>query len=394
VLAWERDSGRALSPVLSWQDTRTRAELARLATESDDIRRRTGLRLSPHYGAGKLRWLLQHSDAVRRARDSNNLVIGPLAGFLMHHLTETAADAVDHANASRTLLWNLQRRDWDPRLCRLFDVPVDLLPECRPVCSDHGRMINTGIPITAVNGDQTAALYAYGQPDENTILVNIGTGAFVLLPTGNSLQQHPDLLTGISRSTATQGDYYIEGTVNGAGAAVKWAEARYALTDWQSRLPVWLEDMDTPPVFLNTIGGLGAPWWRSGGMPGFPERGDINSVPPAEAFVAVIESIAFMVCANIAILRGINPGIRRIRVSGGLSRLDGLCRRIASLSSLEVVRPCQVETTARGIAWLAARGPDTWKPAGEPVTFEPRPNPALGERRDRFLEAIGKYTQS
>ena len=394
VLAWERSSGRALSPVLSWQDTRTRAQLTGLEALSEDIRRRTGLRLSPHYGAGKLQWLLQHSDAVRAARDSGELVIGPLASFLLHHLTDTSADTVDHANASRTLLWNLQQRDWDPWLCELFDVPVDLLPECRPVCSDHKRMVNSGIPVTAVNGDQTAALYAHGQPEEDTILVNIGTGAFVLLPTGNTPRQHPDLLTGISRSTATQGDYYIEGTVNGAGAAVKWAEARYELGDWQSRLPGWLDDMDTPPVFLNTIGGLGAPWWHSGGMPVFLDRSDTDTVPPAEALVAVIESIAFMVCANIAILREVNPGIRRIRISGGLSQLDGLCRRIASLSGLGVVRPIQVETTARGIAWLAAGGPHTWQPTGEPVTFGPQPNPALGERQERFLEAIGRYTQT
>ena len=394
VLAWERSSGRALSPVLSWQDTRTRAQLADLETQAGNIRLLTGLRLSPHYGASKLHWLLQHSDAAHRARDNNDLVIGPLASFLLHHLTDTTDDTVDHANASRTLLWNLQQRDWDPWLCGLFNVPADLLPDCQPICTEHGRMVGSGILLTAVNGDQTAALYAHGLPGEDTILANIGTGAFVLLPTGNTPRQHPDLLTSISRSDVMHGDYSLEGTVNGAGAAVQWAEDRYALTDWQSRLPGWLEDIETPPVFLNTIGGLGSPWWRSGAAPGFLDCSDINAIPPGDALVAIIESIAFMVTTNIAILRDIQPGIVRIRVSGGLSQLDGLCQRIASLSELEVVRPFQVETTARGIAWLAAGGPDMWQPTGEPVTFEPRPNPALRERHDRFLEAIGKYAQS
>jgi glycerol kinase len=388
VLAWERSSGRALSPVLSWQDTRTRSQLADLESDADGIRRRTGLRLSPHYGASKLRWLLQHNDAVRRARDNDNLVIGPLASFLLHHLSDSRQDTVDHANASRTLLWNLQQRDWDPWLCGLFDVPVELLPASRPICADHGRAVIPGVPITAVNGDQTAALYAHGLPGEDSILVNMGTGAFVLLPTGDSVRQHPDLLTGISRSDAMHGEYYLEGTANGAGAAVQWAEARYDLTDWQQRLPGWLEEIETPPVFLNTVGGLGAPWWKPGPETGFPDCSNTATVPPAEALVAVIESIAFMVCANIRILHDLQPGIRGIRISGGLSRLDGLCQRIADLSGLPVTRPFQVETTARGIAWLAAGGPEAWMPAGEHAHFEPRVNTALAQRYQRFRVAI------
>jgi glycerol kinase len=392
VLAWERSSGRALSPVISWQDTRTRAQLAEREADADGIRQHTGLRLSPHYGAGKLRWLLQHNDTVRRARDRDDLVIGPLASFLLHHLTDSRQDTVDHANASRTLLWNLEQRDWDPWLCRLFDVPVGLLPVCRPICADHGRTVTTGVPITAVNGDQSAALYAHGLPGEDTILVNIGTGAFVLLPTGNVPRHHPDLLTGISRSDTMQGDYYLEGTVNGAGAAVQWAEAHYDLADWQSRLPGWLQDIKAPPVFLNTVGGLGAPWWHSGPAPGFLEYGDIAAVPPADALVAVIESIAFMVCASIGILHELQPAARRIRISGGLSRLDGLCQRIASLSGLEVTRAFQVETTTRGIAWLAAGCPDNWAPAGEPGHFDPRADAALEQRYRLFLEAIREHT--
>jgi glycerol kinase len=388
VLAWERSSGRALSPVLSWQDTRTRSQLADLESEAEGIRRHTGLRLSPHYGASKLRWLLQHNEAVQRARNSDDLVIGPLASFLLHHLSDSRQETVDHANASRTLLWNLRQRDWDPWLCGLFDVPPGLLPACRPICSDHGRAVIPGVPITAMNGDQNAALYAHGQPGEDTILVNIGTGAFVLLPTGNVPRHHPDLLTGISRSDATQGDYYLEGTVNGAGAAVQWAQARYDLTDWQSQLPGWLEDIKTPPVFLNTVGGLGAPWWHAGPAPGFPGCSDIAPPAPADALVAVIESIAFMVCANTGILHDLQPAACRIRISGGLSRLDGLCQRIASLSGLEVIRPVQLETTARGIAWLAAGGPDTWAPAGEAAHFEPQSDKPLRQRYHLFLEAI------
>ncbi|MEN8107679.1 MAG: FGGY family carbohydrate kinase [Pseudomonadota bacterium] len=388
VLAWERQSGKALSPVLSWQDTRTRSDLRQYEAQLDNIRARTGLRLSAHYGAGKLQWLLRNSSAVRDAASSNELVTGPLASYLLHHLCDGSINRVDHANASRTLLWNLEQRDWDPWLCGLFGIPAALLPECRPICSNYGTSIINSAPVMAVNGDQTAALYAHGQPGTDTILVNIGTGAFVLLPTGNTPRFQPDLLTGISRSNANAGDYYIEGTVNGAGAAVQWAEEHFELPDWQNHLPGWLAEIEAPPLFLNTVGGLGAPWWRPGPAPGFIDIDDPAAIDPAAALVAVIESIAFMVATNIRHLHGLQADIRQIRISGGLSQLDGLCQRIANLAGLTVERPPQLEATTRGIAWLAAGRPDDWEATGKPTPFEPQNGPALEARYRRFSDTI------
>ena len=141
-------------------------------------------------------------------------------------------------------------------------------------------------------------------------------------------------------------------------------------------------------MFLNTVGGLGSPWWSRGPATGFLDVDDPETVAPDHALVAVIESIAFMLCSNIELLREQCPSVRRIRISGGLSRLDGLCRRIASLSDLEVVRPAQIETTARGIAWLAAGGPDNWVSAGDAAHFEPQSMTELLRRYDRFCAAI------
>ncbi|MDH3900201.1 MAG: FGGY family carbohydrate kinase, partial [Gammaproteobacteria bacterium] len=171
VLAWERNTGTALSPVLSWQDTRTAGQLGALASHDPDIRQRTGLHLSPHYGAGKIRWLLDNNAAVARTCRQGNLVIGPLASYLLHHLLAGHTNQVDHANASRTLLWNLQTGDWDDTLLELFDIPRHVLPDCRPITAAYGNTRNGNIPVTAVNGDQTAALYAQGRPDEHVIRV-------------------------------------------------------------------------------------------------------------------------------------------------------------------------------------------------------------------------------
>jgi glycerol kinase len=295
---------------------------------------------------------------------------------------------VDHANASRTLLWNLESRDWDPWLLGLFDIPREILPECLPIVADYGLTRNGGIPLTAVNGDQTAALYALGMPARDTLVVNTGTGAFVLLPTGDSRRSHPGLLSGLSLSDGRTADHYLEGTVNGAAAALDWVASQYRIADWPAQTSGWLDEVEAPPVFLNSIGGLGAPWWQPGPEPVFlPDRGGAQ-IGPAEAMTAAIESIVFLIQANVELLRDLNSGVDGIRISGGLALLDGLCRKLANLSGLTVERSRAIESTARGIAWLAAGCPDTWEPTGVERRFLPRDDPRLEERYMRFRAAL------
>lgn len=384
VVAWDRATGKPLSPVLSWQDRRTAAAIDVLAPHAPMVQEITGLRLSPHYGGGKLQWLLQHSEPVRAALAEGRLLMGPLASYLLFHLLTDRPALVDHANASRTLLWNLHTRDWDARMLSLFDVPRDTLPECRPIQSNYGLLAAHDISLCAVNGDQTAALYAQGLPPADTLIVNIGTGAFVLMPTESPLNCPDGLLAGISHSDDKSGRYYFEGTVNGAAAAVKMIAQRFAVEDIKTELPEWLARIETPTLFINTVGGLGAPWWRSG-----PDAYFIDAPKDAaEALVAVIESIVFLLQANIERMCRQNPSMRIIRISGGLSNLDGLCQKLADLSGLTVHRPTQVEATARGVAWQAAGGPADWPPGGAGKTFPAAQNTALAARYQRFTDIL------
>jgi glycerol kinase len=386
VVAWHRNTGLPLSPVLSWQDRRAADQLRHLSDKSQTIQQLTGLPLSPHYGASKLQWLLENNTKVAAALKDNTLVMGPLASYLLHHLTDYNHEAVDDANASRTLLWNLGKRNWDNALLDIFNIPLQVLPQCKPICSDYGSLNNFTIPVKAVNGDQTAALYAQGLPSNNTITVNIGTGAFVLLPVKSPSTRPDGLLAGISNSDGQSGSYYIEGTVNGAAAALKWAANSFGLGEIEQPLSGWLEDIKTPTLFINTVGGLGAPWWRDGPAPRFLDAG----VSGPEAMVAVIESIIFLVQVNVALLQTVNPAVDKIQISGGLSQLDKLCQKLANLSGLEVYRPVQVEATARGIAWQAAGCPPDWPPTGEGTTLTPRADPELKERYTRFVEILNK----
>lgn len=387
VVPWDRESGNALAPVLSWQDRRAARWLAQFEDQAATVKARNGLPLSPHYGASKLRWLLDNVVEVQAARQDGRLMLGPLASFLLFHLLRDRPTLVDHANAARTQLTNIDTGSWDPWLLNLFGVPETLLPECRAVESTYGeiegRAIGTEIPVTAVNGDQNAAVYSMGAPEQGTAIVNIGTGAFVLIPTGAQPVAHPSLLSGLASSDARTGDYTIEGTVNGGGAALAWAGEEWKIEDIPQHLDAWLRRDAEPPIFLNSIGGLGSPFWRPG-----PEPQIVGDGAPWQRVVAVAESIIFLLQANLDAMRTAGLTVDRIRIGGGLARSDALCQRLADLSGAVVYRPAETEATARGLAWLARGRPSHWPEVSRGESFTPRPNPGLHQRYERFHRLI------
>jgi glycerol kinase len=382
-VCWDRASGRPLSPVFSWQDRRAHAWIASLeAGHGDAVHRKTGLYLSPHYGASKLRWALDHLPAVRAARDAGTLAWGPMASFLVQRLVKERTLAAEPQCAARTQLWNLHARDWDPELLALFGLPAGFLPASVPTCHAWGTLEAAGIavPLTAVNGDQSAAVFAFGWPEEDCAYVNIGTSAFVQ----RALTRHPGhvprQLTGIILADRDVTVYMVEGNVNGAGTALAWLEKELGIADLTAQLPGWLDRAGEVPLFLNGIAGLGGPFWKADFASRFAGEGE-----PWQKAVAVVESIAFLLQANIDHMAAHVPAARRIRVSGGVSRLDGLCRRLASVSGLPVHRREDPEASARGIAYLAAGRPALWNTAPREEVFQPVPDEALRERYRRWL---------
>lgn len=262
IVCWDRRTGKPLSPVISWQDRRAQKWLENFSGHAHEIHQRTGLRLSPHYGASKMRWCLEHLPAVMAARDNRTLAMGPLVSFLLFHLLEENPFFADPANAARTLLWNIHALDWDPWLLELFGVPAGALPRCVPTRHAFGtlRANEHRIPLTIATGDQSAALFALGQPSPDTLYINIGTGAFIQ----RVFEQSPDiagLLRGVAYRDVNRGFHVLEGTVNGAGAALNWAEQEFGLKDIEAQLSTWLARDVTPPLFLNGVAGLGAPFW-------------------------------------------------------------------------------------------------------------------------------------
>jgi glycerol kinase len=403
VLAWLND-GRAISPVLSWQDTRASQQLTDLRNNESEIQHLSGLPLSAHYGASKLHYLLNKTlhESGNLNITADSLRLSPLVSYLLFHILEEHPYIVDHTNAQRTQLFGIADLDWSARLAELFDVPLQTLPDCVPVLNNtdmaHGKLAATEIPLTAISGDQNASLFGGGLLSAETALVNIGSGAFALrlLP---QYQASKKQLSTIACSKNHTVQYAREATINGAGSALTWLEKRHKVNDLWKQLPAWLKkiglDKNEPlPVFINSVGGLGSPWWNNRVEPHFLVIDNaLNKAEPtlAEQAVAVIESIVFMLCINLEIMQS-EQALKRLRVCGGLSQLDGLCQRLADLSALPVERLDLPEATARGIAWLSAGKPDGWSPV-EVVTFKPANNTALSERYVSFSATMNNTEQ-
>jgi len=388
VVAWSRRSGRALHTAISWQDRRAAGWLERLAPVAGQVREITGLPLSPHYGASKLRWYLEHVPAVQQAASDRELALGPLSSFLALRLTEERPCVADPANAARTLLFDPATQDWSPQLLHLFELEPAWLPQCVPTRHPFGHIACAGlrVPFTACTGDQSAAAFAFGPPDPATALLNVGTGAFIqrAIPVGTPLPR------GILRSVlCVDADGVIashEGTVNGAGSALDWLRERVALDVDRGLAALATQPPleGNVPVFVNGVGGLGAPFWLADFPCEFVGDGDEGA-----RLAAVIESVAFLICANLEALQSA-ARLQRIRISGGLARNDYLCRCIAAASRLPVERPALVEATARGIAWLAAGKPSAWRPVPVEQVFTPFPAPALEARHARWRSAMAQ----
>jgi glycerol kinase len=389
IVCWDRTDYAPLSPVLSWQDRRAAEWLAKFADEEARVHEITGLVLSPHYGVSKLAWCLENLPPVADALAQQRLGFGPLATWLAKQLVIVGGEAptmADPANASRTLLWDRRRRDWSDELLTLFGIPADCLPRSVPTRFEWGAIECAGrqLPLRVVTGDQSAALFAFGVPESDTVYANLGTGAFL-----QRSMSDPDADPGrLLASVVYQGNddviSILEATVNGAGAAVnKFADDEgLDMDDVQRHSSDWLDQADNGsrlPLFINGVSGLGSPWWLSDMESRFEGEGS-----PEQKMAAVLESIAFLIAVNIESgNQVVGKDCRRVVVTGGLGSMDPLLQRIADLTGATVIRAEIAEATVLGLAYLVAGRPPDWPAVEAGHSFEPESNEAL----------LGRYKQ-
>lgn len=395
VIAWNNDTGEPLSPILSWRDRRAADFVNALRPHEKLIQNKTGLRLTAYYGASKIRWLLRNNHAVKNALDQQKLNIGPLASFLVFSLCENNPYLLDHANALRTQLLNLRTLDWDDELFKLFEIPSRLLPKPAPTNFYYEDLLNTAIPLMSVNGDQTAAMYSLGQMEKGKILVNLGTGGFVLCPVDTNTSIPDGMLGGLSMSIDKTHIKIIEGTVNGCGSALNWYREIIGEKN-QFNIDACIRSFKGEIIFLNGINGLGSPYWKEM-QPAFltasVHNNTITNPEPSQAISAIVESILFLIQININQIKKVID-IKSIRLTGGLANNKTVCQLLANLSGIKVTRPDITEATARGAAWLASGFKNPWPAGPKTQHYIPESDETLQSRFHHFCNNLNQKTNS
>lgn len=370
IVLWERATGRAVHNAIVWQDRRTAERCAELAPQAAMIGSRTGLVTDPYFSATKLEWLLARP-GVRERVMRGELAAGTIDSWLMWHLTGGVVHATDHTNASRTMLYDLDGRDWNDELCALFGVPMSLLPNILPSGGHFGvtvpAAIGLSIPITGVAGDQQAALFGQGGWNAGGGKNTYGTGAFLLLNTGaHRPVAGRGLLTTIACDERGQPVYALEASIFIAGAAVQWLRDGLGIVATAAETEAMARSLPSNDgvYFVPALVGLGAPDWEPNA------RGTIvgltRGTTRAHFARAALEAMAY---ATYDVLddmrRSGNVPFDRLRVDGGATNNDWLMQFQADVLGVPVERPDIVETTALGAAGLAGLTVGVWRDGAE-----------------------------
>ena len=363
TIVWDKRTGKPAYPAIVWQDRRTAARCATIQGENW-ISERTGLRTDPYFSGTKLEWILKTHPELQALARSGELLFGTPDAWLIWNLT--GVHATDPTNASRTLLFDIKKRRWDEGLCRFFSIPCECLPEVRPSISSFGRLkpevIGESVPVAGVLGDQQAALFGQFGFDQGAAKVTWGTGAFLLLNIGDKpvISRH-SLLTTIAYATESSVAYALEGSAFVAGAVIQWLRDELGLianageTDAIARTVSSTDGVYFVPAFA----GLGAPYWDP------TARGTIigltRGTTRAQLVRAALEGIAYETHDLVrAMEEDAGSQLTELRVDGGAARNDFLCQFQADILGIPVVRPKNLETTARGAAFAAGLGVGFW----------------------------------
>jgi glycerol kinase len=271
VVVWDRSTGEPVHRAIVWQDRRTARDCARLKEEGTEamVRERTGLLLDPYFSATKIAWILDHVPGARARAERGELACGTIDCFLLWRLTGGKVHATEITNAARTLLFDIHRQRWDSELCRLFNVPVELLPDVRGNSEIYGTsatdLFGRRLPIAGMAGDQQAALIGQACFRPGMAKSTYGTGCFMLVNTGvEAVASSQRLLTTPAYRIAGETSYALEGSIFVAGAAVKWLRDQLGvIADASETESMATQVADNRGVYMvPAFTGLGAPYWE------------------------------------------------------------------------------------------------------------------------------------
>jgi len=360
-LLWDKTTGKPLHHAIVWQDRRTAPMCRQLHEErkAEPIQQRTGLVLDAYFSATKLAWLLDRVKSDNPNLDLSNVLAGTIDTWVLWNLTGGKVHATDRSNASRTMLMNLETGDWDPQLLRLFDISESMMPKVMPSLGHFGAtkgdLFGAEIPITAIFGDQQAALFAHGCDRPGLLKCTYGTGCFLVAQTGTEMvRSQNQLLTTVAWADENTTNYALEGAMFTTGACIQWLRDGLELIKSAPETQTLCESVpDSNGVFfVPALSGLGAPHWDMGARGSF--QGITGGVRREHMVRSVLESIAYQVKEVVdAMNRDGDTAISLLKVDGGASQNDFLMQFQADVLGIPVERPAILDATAQGSAFGA-----------------------------------------
>ncbi|VVE26899.1 glycerol kinase [Pandoraea iniqua] len=368
TIVWDRRTGEPVYNAIVWQDRRTADFCERLRADGaqDLVASRTGLRIDAYFSGSKIRWILDNVAGAREAAEAGHLAFGTVDSWLVWHLTGGKLHVTDVSNASRTMLFNIHRLEWDDELLALLGVPRQMLPEVRSSSEVYGHtttsLLSKPVPIAGIAGDQQAALFGQMCLRPGMVKNTYGTGCFMVMNTGDKPQASShNLLTTVAWKIGDRVDYALEGSIFIGGAVVQWLRDGLGIIRHSrdvEALATSVPDADGV-VLVPAFAGLGAPHWQP------HARGTLfgatRGTTAAHVARAALDSIAFQ---TLDVLRAMEADaglhVAELRVDGGAAANDLLMQWQADLLGADVVRPNVIETTAAGAAYLAGLAVGFW----------------------------------
>ncbi len=368
VVVWDRKTGEPVHYAIVWQDRRTAELCDKLKKDGVEpmIRQKTGLVLDAYFSGTKLKWILDHVPGARKRAEAGEIAFGTIDSWLIWKLTGGATHVTDVSNASRTLLYNIHTNQWDDDLLKLFSIPRNMLPEVRASSERYAEtaanLFSTRVPVAGIAGDQQAALFGQLCLQPGMLKNTYGTGAFMVLNTGNQpVPSKNNLLTTIAWKIDGKITYALEGSVFIAGAVVQWLRDGLGIIHTSAEIER-LAGMvkDNGGVFLvPAFVGLGAPHWDQSA------RGTITGITrgttAGHIARAALESIAYQTGDVLQAMEADSGiSVKELRVDGGATGDDLLMQFQSDILGIPLVRPKVRETTALGVAYLAGLAVGFW----------------------------------
>ena len=361
VVVWDRKTGVPIHNAIVWQCRRTAEYCEDLKARGYErtIKEKTGLLLDPYFSASKLHWILENVDGAKEKATNGELAFGTIDTWLIWKLTDGAVHATDYSNASRTMLFNIHTLAWDEELLQLFGIPQSMLPEVKPSSGIFGytdsKILGASLPIAGVAGDQQAALFGQCCFAPGDIKNTYGTGAFLLMNTGDKpYADQGGLITTLAWGIGDEVTYAIEGSVFTCGSAIQWLRDGLKIIESAEDSEYYARKVPDSGgvIIVPAFNGLGAPWWDP------YSRGIIIGITRATTKYhlvrATLESMAYQTADLVELMEGVTGiKIKSLRVDGGASANKLLLEFQADILGIPLERPLCIETTALGAAYLA-----------------------------------------